>query len=281
MQSAHEPIADIQIVAAQQPGIVTFDNFEQLHAQLQQVHDAYLSIEYDFDDLAGAKRDLQALRKAKRVLTKAKKQLREGYTQPYAVVEAQLDELIALLKEPEDRVNVHVKEIEREIKRHDIERFAAEYANGLGEFAQGVLASSAFFNPRWLNVSYSDKQWKQDVTGIIDRAADDISSILMHDDDVRQVLLARYYETLSMAGVERFLATLEQETRRHPVLADSQQQPAVEPTAETPAPQLEEEQRYFMELKVFGTAPQMRALLRHLDDNGMSYERGESGKLAR
>lgn len=204
------------------------------------------------------------------------------------------------MKEPEDRCNKYVKEIEREDKRIKIESFSTTYAAELlGEHAAAVILSPAFFNKRWLNTTYRDKEWQNDIKGIIECAVKDISVILKYDAIVRQAALARYYETLSMSGMERFLGTLTSPTV--PSIMDasvpeqtdigqnvsSQQQsqedvtlPCEEPPATTaPASQENDQQQYYMNLTIKGTAPQMRALLHYLDEAEISYERGKSGRL--
>ena len=201
-------IDSLSIVASQQPGIVSFSNFEEVRALLQGVHDYYIAVTYDDGDLKRAKDDLKVLRKAKKVLTDAKKSLKEGYAKPFSEVEAQLDELIGLIKEPEDLINGYIKTSEKAAKQADIAEYAAAQAAVLGDYADKIINSPAFFNSRWLNTTYAAKQWRADIDGIIARAADDISGILAAGGEVKQALLARYYETLTMEGAQDFINSL-------------------------------------------------------------------------
>ena len=201
-------IDSLSIVASQQPGIVSFSNFEEVRALLQGVHDYYIAVTYDDGDLKRAKDDLKVLRKAKKVLIDAKKSLKEGYAKPFSEVEAQLDELIGLIKEPEDLINGYIKANEKAAKQADIAEYAAAQAAVLGDYADKIISSPAFFNSRWLNTTYAAKQWRADIDGIIARAADDISGILAAGGEAKQALLARYYETLTMEGAQDFINSL-------------------------------------------------------------------------
>lgn len=57
-------------------------------------------------------------------------------------------------------------ELKKEVKRRDILAFAKKKADVLGEYADKIIDSLAFFNPKWHNTTYRDKQWQCDYTSI-------------------------------------------------------------------------------------------------------------------
>ena len=73
-----------------------------------------------------------------------------------------------------------------------------------------IFRSPAFFDSRWLNVSYSSKSWKSDITKKLENAARDISSILSMENENKAIILAHYYQTLSMQEVEDFILSINQ-----------------------------------------------------------------------
>lgn len=246
----------ITIVASQQPGLATFSNYKELKELLQSVHDAYMAINYAELSPDVAEADLKALRKAKKVLNDARKELEEGYTKPFVVVRDQLDELIGLLKEPEKRIADHVKRLEREAKRTEIDAYAVKRASSLGEHAARITGSHAFFNQKWLNKTCSAKQWRADVDAIVERAADDIASIQAAGGNARQALLARYYETLTMEGAKEFLDDLAADIADDAsVQADGDEGPIV-----------------YVELGITATERQMRKLMGELELAGFDVE---------
>ena len=257
-----ENLNEIVIVASQTPGMATFNNYEELKALLQNIHDTYMSIDYSCSSLRTMEADLKALRRAKKILNDAKKELEEGYTAPFEVVKAQLNELIDLIKEPEKRINDCIKEIERADKQLEIKVYAQQCAKVLGEHAERVINSPAFFNERWLNKSYTPKQWRQDVQDIVDRAVNDIDNILSAGGSAKQPLLARYYETLSNKGAEEFLEALNTKVD------------GIEPT-ETETP--DEGPIGYKVLKIYGIERQMLKLMGELDLASFDYEELEDG----
>ena len=254
-------IPEITIVAAQQPGVVSFDNYLALRDQLQEVNRRFMSIEYGPGDYSAAESDLKLLRKAKTVLKDAKKALKEGYTKPYMTVEEQLDELIALLKEPEDRLGAFVKDIKRSERRAEVEEYARGRAAVLGGYSAQVLGSPRFFDARWLNSSKSAKAWRAEVDAAIDRARDDIEVIQQSAGEKQPEALAHYFNTLSLESVMAFLDTLKESAGCSAELGDAADEGPIG----------------FKTLKIFATERAMLKLMDMLEMSGLEYEELEDG----
>ncbi len=247
------------------PGSVTFHNYEEVKAYLQEGLSGYRGVVYSADDMAGAKQDQIALKGIKKKLEEKKKELQAAYSKPYKDVEAQLNELIDMVKEPLDIVDKFIKETEKAAKRHEIMTYAAECANVLGEFGEKILASPEFFNNKWLNATYKSKDWHTDIDGIVARAADDIRTIQSVGGKYTNAMLAHYLDKLSMEGMQEFREALDDEGLG---------------SAETGSVQDEDNVIGFKTLKVYGTQRQTLQVMTQLDLMGLDYEELEDGMPA-
>jgi DNA polymerase III epsilon subunit family exonuclease len=195
-------------MAEPKPGIVLFHNYESLKAELERGLAYYNSFEYSVEniDIAIANRD--ELKKVKKILEEKKKEIEAAYTAPYIDVEAKLSELIDMVKLPFKIADDFIKSAEKEVKRREIIAFAKKKAEALGEYADKIIESPAFFNPKWLNATYRTKQWQGDIDSIVAQASDDIVSIQSMAGKNAPALLAHYYETLSMDRAKQFVESM-------------------------------------------------------------------------
>lgn len=253
---------ELIIVAEGVPGKVSFDNFEELKSILQTGLADYQNVVYQDGDLNVAEKDRKALKTVKKKLEDKKKELKAAYSKPYVDVEAQLDELINMVKEPLDIIDRFIKATEKTAKQQEIQTYAQEKAQALGEYAEKVLNSSSFFNERWLNASYKTKDWRSDIDTIISNAADDIQTIQAVGGNNTGAMLAHYFDKLSMDSMQDFQAALNDESLVSAAIGT-----------------VEDEDRVigFRTLKVFGTQRQMLQLMTQLDLMGLEYEEIEDG----
>ena len=202
------------VLAEQTPGEVTFKNFEELKRNLKDSLSVFESTEYTPDNLNEAIENREQLKAVKKKLTDKKKQIEKAYTLPYEEVKGMLDELIDMVKGPLNRAEEIIKECEREKKKRDIMMYAEDRARILGDDAQNVILSPAFFNPRWMNATYKIRDIYREIGDIITRASGDIELIRIKGDQYTPALLARYYEKLTLVGLNDFLVKLRNEAKR-------------------------------------------------------------------
>ena len=244
------------------PGSLTFQNYEMVKEYLRIGLADYNGVVYSADNMEEARQDLETLKGVKKKLDDKKKELQKQYNKPYLDVEKQIDELIKMVKVPLDIVDKFIKDTEKAAKRQEILDYAAESAKSLGEFSEKVLASQAFFNERWLNKTYKEKDWHSDIDSIVRRAADDIRTI--HSDGGKNTgaMLGFYFDKLSMEGMQDFLKNLNDEDL---VTAD--------------VDKVEDEDKVigFKTLKLYGTQRQMLRVMTQLDLMEIEYEELEDG----
>lgn len=208
------PLARCELVVQTQqtPGVVLFENYEQLKTNINAAVSYYLGFEYTLENYKTASKHYKELKAAKNVLEKTKKEIINGYNAPLDLVKEKIDELISIIKEPLKRVDAFIKENKTKTKKHDIYIFSKDLAvsYGLQEHMDKIFRSPAFFDIRWLNVSCSSKKWQEEITKKIENAARDINYILSMENENKAIILAQYYQTLSMGQVEDFILTINQ-----------------------------------------------------------------------
>ena len=115
---------NLLIIADGVPGKVSFDNFAEVKRFLEAGLSDYSGIIYTEADMSSAEADRKTLKAVKKKLEDKKKELKAAYSKPYVEVEAQLDELIGMVKEPLDIVERFIKDTEKTIKHQEIKAYA-------------------------------------------------------------------------------------------------------------------------------------------------------------
>lgn len=106
-----------EIITTQQPGIVTFDNYETIKENLTRyVTESFTNVDYTIAGLDAATADRDELKKTKDVITKTKKELKSAYSAPYVEIEKKLDELIMIIDGPYKIAKKFVDEAEANAK---------------------------------------------------------------------------------------------------------------------------------------------------------------------
>ena len=254
-------INEIVINAELTPGQVSFNNFEDLKSNLQQGLSVYKTTEYSADNIPQAEQDVKELKAIKKRLSDKKKELEAAYSMPIEKVKKQIDELISLVNEPLDMIDKLIKENAKRIKEQEILTYAKEKSSVLGEYAERVLNSRGFFNPKWLNSTYKTKDWQEDVNKIIRDTSDAIETIENVGGSNKAALMAFYFDKLSLDGSEVFLKSLSED-----LSADSVSH----------AEDVDSVIGYKV-LKIYGTERQMRQLMTQLSLSEYEFEELEDG----
>ena len=250
---------DLIVVAESKPGTVTFGNYDQLKAELERGLQYYNACEYTIETIDVATANREELKAVKKVLEAKKKEIEAAYQAPYLEVVKKLDELIDMVKLPYKNADDFIKTNEKAIKENDIIAFAKKKAERLGEYADKIVSSPSFFNPKWLLASCKPKQWQTDVEEIIDRASDDIQTIQTIAGKHTPALMAHYYETLSLDRAKQFVESMQ------------------EASSEEEIENVDDGIVGYKTLKIFASERQMLQLLTQLDLMGIDFEEIEDG----
>ena len=166
-----------------------------------------------------------------------------------------------MVKEPIDIIDKMIKENTKIEKHQEIMKYARGKAKALGEYADKVLESTAFFNEKWLNATYKTKDWQGDVDGIVQAAADSLEIIKNVGGKNKSALLAFYFDKLSLEGAEQFLAIAAEDINEDTVLTVEDEDAVVG----------------YKILKVKGTERQMIQFLTQLEISDLEFEELEDG----
>lgn len=168
---------EIVIKADQVPGRVVFSNYSEVKEQLLKGVALYAGKQYSVDDIDEAQNDCKTLKAVRDKISKAQKELKEAYSKPYLDVDEKLNELLEIIDKPYKQIKAFVDTSEKEAKALEIKKYARQQAAVLGEYADKIIASPAFFNQSWLLKKYTAKKYQDEIDQTISQAAADITKI--------------------------------------------------------------------------------------------------------
>ena len=257
---------ELTILTRQAPGIAEFDNYEEIKAYLAARLEGYRNLVYSEDSLKLAKADKATLTKLKKALDERRKEIKAVYMEPYLAVEAQIKELTAMIDEPLAEIDGFVKRAQdaaKAEKRAEIKRFYDEISRPLGDLAERVFPSEAFFDPKWENASTRAKVWQDALREKVTQAASDLKTIQQTGGSQTPALISRYIETMDMVETAAYQKTLAE------TAAASQ--------AEFAAVGDEDRVTGYKILKLTGTRQQMAQLMNQIELLGLDWEELEDG----
>ena len=257
---------ELTILTRQAPGIAEFDNYEEIKAYLAARLEGYRNLVYSEDSLKLAKADKATLTKLKKALDERRKEIKAVYMEPYLAVEAQIKELTAMIDEPLAEIDGFVKRAQdaaKAEKRAEIKRFYDEISRPLGDLAERVFASEAFFDPKWENASTRAKVWQDALREKVTQAASDLKTIQQTGGSQTPALISRYIETMDMVETAAYQKTLAE------TAAASQ--------AEFAAVGDEDRVTGYKILKLTGTRQQMAQLMNQIELLDLDWEELEDG----
>ena len=253
---------ELIINASQTPGIVTFENYVEVKASLQTyIKDTFAGADYEMDGIEIATADYEELKKMRDIVTKKQKELEKAYSAPYVTVEAMLKEIVSIIDVPYKKAKTFVETAEKLQKKKEVMDYAVQKAAEYGEVGKKVIKSPAFFNSSWANKSTSTKSIHDSVDSILNQAVMDVNSIQATGGDNTAILMARYFETLSMDDVKSFKSSLS------------------ETDIEIDSMSVESENNVlgYKILKITATEDQMASIMDQLEIMGVEVEEIEDG----
>lgn len=257
---------ELTIISKQEAGIASIENFEELKNALQQELSIYKNIVYTPDNIKVAKKDKASLNKLRKAIEDRRKDIKRIIMEPYILVEAQTKELVALVDEPLTLISSFIaqeEEQEKKIRHQQIEEYFYRIAEPLGEMANSLWNSPAFYEKKWDAKSTSAKNWQDAVKDKVLNASRDISSIRLTGGKYTAALLERYISNLSMEGLADYKNTLN----------------ATETATETAtiSNQEEDQVKGYKILKLKGTKQQLLQIMDQMELLGIEIDEIEDG----
>ncbi len=266
-----------------QAGSLEFSNFDEIKSGLVSfISTKYQDMNYEEIGYDIAYRDKEELRKIKRIFSKKRLELKKIYTNPYLQVESMLKDLEAIVDKPLKKANSYVERNDKLEKRNRIISYAKSKSMDLGDFVKKIVDSPAFFNQRWLNKSMKLPVIYADVDDIIESSIRDIHSIKAMGSDNENVLLARYYETLSTTGLKNFEKNISKESTKSSSETEFEKVSEFRVKSEESAELCSKLNSKFYEvkeekiLKIFISKKQAEALFKYMKFEDIEYEEVDS-----
>ncbi len=268
-----------KLIIKGQAGSLEFSNFDEIKTGLISfISEKYQGMNYEELGYDIAYRDKKELRKIKRVFSKKRLELKKVYTDPYLQVEAMFKDLEAIVDKPLKNANAYVERNDKLEKRNRIISYAKSRSLDLGDFVEKIVDSPAFFNQRWLNKSMKLPMIYEDVDDIIESSIRDIHSIKARGSDNENILLARYYETLSTTGLKAFEQSISQEDEKSNLETGSKKEAEsiVENLKSTESISTLNSKFYEVKeekfLKITASEKQIEAFFKYMEFEGIEYE---------
>ena len=166
---------EISVVVQQEPGKVSW-NFEEIKQVLEDGLEVYRTTAYTDATIKTAKSDVATLRKLSAAIKERQKEVKNKCLEPYAVIESQAKELIALIEKPIKAINDQVQDYERRRKE----------------------AARKEIMDYWENATATKKSWREGVENGIQKILDEISTIKSFASEFEEDMLAVYKADLSL-----------------------------------------------------------------------------------
>jgi len=195
---------DFEVKVSNNPGLIKFENFDELKQSLSDKMQQYEGAVVTEDTKDIAKKEVASLRKLSKAINDRKIEVKKIYMQPYAELEEKAKELMALVDKPIQLLDSQVKEFEEQKrieKRELIKRIWNEEIGNMGEF----ISLNSAYDPKWENVSSSEKAIREDIKQKIFNVNVDIETLksLGYSKDLYILAIASYKAGFSMAEVIR------------------------------------------------------------------------------
>lgn len=257
---------ELSVSLRQIPGMVELDNYDEIKNFLVEQMTYYKSVSYSSDDIKKAKADKTTLNKLKKAITDRSKEIKKLYMEPYTIVENQAKDLVALIDEPLRLISNFIdleKEVAKNQKREEIKIYFKKMKAPLGDLADTVFESSAFYDKSWENASTSVTKYQKEMKEKIDNAARDLESIKSVGGKHVAALINRYIETLNMEDIYDYRAKLDA-TEKISVASDIQ---------------ADEDDKVigYKILKINGTRRQITQIIDQLELMGLDFDEIEDG----
>lgn len=161
------------------PGELTWTNFEEIREELEKFLWDYKGLVYTEETLKDAKADRATLNKLKGKVDDARKEVKKAWMGPLADFEGKAKELVGIIDEQIGEIDLCLSEYERQRKETAMGKIISHInalCGGLPVLIQDKLPDK-IIDPRWLNKTAKEKEWRASIDEAIRRIRTDLSII--------------------------------------------------------------------------------------------------------
>lgn len=135
-------------------------NYDELKAELSQKLEDYKGLVYTEEQIKDAKADRAKLNALATAIDSKRKEIKKQCLQPYEAFEAQIKDLLALIKEPVTLIDTQIKDFEEEKRKKKLEEVKELFEKLKTEAGEELefISFKQVFEDKFLNASTSLKQ---------------------------------------------------------------------------------------------------------------------------
>ena len=259
------------------------DNIKEVNEFAVRLNDYYSNIIFTDETLDEAKKEKANVNKFKVKVADFRKKIVAEYNKPIELFEKTAKETEKILKETYTNINLQVEKYENE-KREEIKEMCVEYFE---EKKKEENIDFVTFENMKMSITLGmltkggslTKKVIDEIDEFISKIKDDLKLISTQQNEIE--ILAEYKQTLNVSlaitTVAERMKRLEEEKKAKEKAEEIQQQEAkvVEKVQEVLKAPKEEEKKYSMTFKVWGTLKQLQGIKSYLEElkkDGVRYE---------
>lgn len=154
-------------------------NYDELKAELSQKLEDYKGLVYTEEQIKEAKADRVKLNALATAIDSKRKEIKKQCLQPYEAFEAQIKDLLALIKEPVTLIDTQIKDFEEEKKKKKLEEVKELFEKLKTEAGEELefISFEQVFEDKFLNASTSLKQVETVINNIFNSVKCNLKTI--------------------------------------------------------------------------------------------------------
>ena len=194
---------ELAINARINPGSIEFNN-EEIKAQLSEQMRLYKNEPVTPETRTDRKKDVAALRKARKAVEDRRKVVKDIWMQPYLAFESKVRELTELIDEPIALLSDQVKELEARERAEKREKLRQHFVEASGEDAEW-LDMKQIYDQKWENASVTVKKACEEIDGRLHEIRIAMMSLHMSASDAKQEAIDRYKTDLNLPAALNYI----------------------------------------------------------------------------
>lgn len=269
-------------------------NLNELEAYVNENLAKYQGLVYTDDQIKDAKTDRRNLNNLGKAINDWRIRQEREFNEPFAAVKEQCNRVVGRIKETSGEIDSQVKAYEQSKKEQKKQQIAAYW----DEIKLHDIPLEKIFDERWLNTTFSEKDWKAALNQRKERITADLASFANYADArMCEFMITEYMKTLDVqmcldrwneqveaerraeeakARAEAIRLAREEETRRRAEMAAQRAAEESRPAPqEDPAPQAAPDPRDFLYSPTFKmidlTYDQAMDLTNYFKNNGLKF----------
>lgn len=170
-------------------------NLNELEAYVDESLAKYQGLVYTDDQIKDAKTDRKNLNKLSEAINDWRIRQEREFNEPFAAVKEQCNRIVGRIEETSGKISSQVKAYEQSKKEEKKKQIAAYW----DEIKLHDIPLEKIFDERWLNTTFSEKEWKAALNQRKERITADLASFANYADaKMCEFMITEYMKTLDV-----------------------------------------------------------------------------------